>query len=1085
MEIEAKFSVPDVEIFQRLRSTQELAEYPLSAGQTKQVQDTYLDTEDRSILAAGYACRRREGREGTLITVKGLGGAEGAVHRREELELQMPAYQPPEAWPPGPARDKVLDLIRAAPLSPLFELQQVRFERVVSQDERLIAELSLDAVRLAAGEKELSFFELEVELTPQGTEEDLAALVACLQDEWKLEPETRSKFERALAFLETTSASPKDGLLTSQERAIFQQISKRDDLYGRRALALLALDEGTTQVVASERAGMSARQVRRWLSEFRHQRLSIFPQRILDEVQPEPVPLRVAAEPQRAPEEPVQPLPLDELLERYHVDQKHARHVTEHALALFDNLSPHHGLPRERRPLLETAALVHDVGMETDLDRHHIAGRDILLAHPPAGLDEQERLMVALITFLHRKRITRKKLDKLAQTTFAKLDEDARNEALAMAALVRLADGLDYSQTSSSRLGKIRQSNGFVEIEVDGAFAPVNAKRAQKKSDLWHALFEADLKFRPIPTERIERLTHQPEAPKVKISQKPPKRPGLEANDSMAEAARKTFYLHFQRMLYHEPGTRLGEDIEELHDMRVATRRMRAAYQVFGDYLDKKQMAPFLKGLRRTGRALGAVRDLDVFWEKTQHYLDTMPPDQPHDLEPLRTVWEAEREAARERMVAYLDSKRYALFTDEFGEFLQSPGAGALPVLSRDDEPIPHRLRHVVPVAVYQRLAAVWAYDEWVTKPDVPMERLHQLRIVAKGLRYTLEYFQEVLGPEAETVIDEVKALQDHLGDLQDAVVASNLLRDFLTWGTWGHKQTKDKKWFLPIEPVVAPGVAVYLAARQTELQHLLDTFPQVWARFHKPEFSQLVTLALTPLFASNHASVSTMSQEGGDMTTQPKYIVLLGPPASGKGTQAAQLREALNLPHVASGDLFRENLKNETELGLKAKAYMDRGELVPDDVTIAMVMDRLSQPDCANGALLDGFPRTIAQAEALDQALAAEGHRISIVPNIVVPDDVLVERVAGRRICRVCGEAYHVKFNPPKQPGLCDNDGGELYQRDDDKPETVRQRLKVYWDQTSPLIDYYRKQGVLVEINGDQAIDAVQTDLRAAVADV
>jgi adenylate kinase len=219
-------------------------------------------------------------------------------------------------------------------------------------------------------------------------------------------------------------------------------------------------------------------------------------------------------------------------------------------------------------------------------------------------------------------------------------------------------------------------------------------------------------------------------------------------------------------------------------------------------------------------------------------------------------------------------------------------------------------------------------------------------------------------------------------------------------------------------------------------------------------------------------------------MSTEPRFVILLGPPASGKGTQAARLREALDLPHVASGDLFRENLKNETELGRKAKVYMDRGELVPDDVTIAMVMDRLSQPDCAGGALLDGFPRTIAQAEALARALAERGHRISVVPNIVVPDEVLVERVSGRRLCRTCGESYHVRFNPPEQPGVCDNDGGELYQRDDDKPETMRQRLKVYWEQTSPLIDYYRDQGVLVEVNGDQAIDAVAADLRAAVLD-
>jgi len=217
-------------------------------------------------------------------------------------------------------------------------------------------------------------------------------------------------------------------------------------------------------------------------------------------------------------------------------------------------------------------------------------------------------------------------------------------------------------------------------------------------------------------------------------------------------------------------------------------------------------------------------------------------------------------------------------------------------------------------------------------------------------------------------------------------------------------------------------------------------------------------------------------------MAAEPKYIVLLGPPASGKGTQAARLREALNLPHISSGDLFRENLKNETELGRRAKIYMDRGELVPDEITIGMVIDRLNRPDCAGGALLDGFPRTIAQAEALDEALAAQGHKIGMVPNIIVPDDLLVERVSGRRLCRTCGKSYNIHFNPPQQPGLCDLDGGELYQRDDDKPDTVRTRLKVYWEQTSPLVDYYRRKSVLIDIDGNQSIDAVSADLRIAI---
>jgi CHAD domain-containing protein len=244
---------------------------------------------------------------------------------------------------------------------------------------------------------------------------------------------------------------------------------------------------------------------------------------------------------------------------------------------------------------------------------------------------------------------------------------------------------------------------------------------------------------------------------------------------------------------------------------------------------------------------LGAVRDLDVFWQKTQHYLETLPPERQNDLEPLRAVWGTERERAREKMNAYLDSERYIQFKKQFGEFLQTPGAGALPPFSKKGEPTPNRVRHVVPVLIYQRLAAVRAYDEWVIGEDIPLERLHQLRIAAKRLRYTLEYFQEVLGPEAKDAIKEIKGLQDHLGDLQDAVVASNLLRDFMTWGTWGHTQIKESV-ALPSEPIVAPGVAAYLAARQIELQRLVETFPQVWAQIQSPDFGQLAAEALAML---------------------------------------------------------------------------------------------------------------------------------------------------------------------------------------------------------------------------------------------
>jgi len=216
-----------------------------------------------------------------------------------------------------------------------------------------------------------------------------------------------------------------------------------------------------------------------------------------------------------------------------------------------------------------------------------------------------------------------------------------------------------------------------------------------------------------------------------------------------------------------------------------------------------------------------------------------------------------------------------------------------------------------------------------------------------------------------------------------------------------------------------------------------------------------------------------------------PLYILLLGAPGAGKGTQAAFLTEKLGIPHVASGDLFRAAIANQTELGKLAKSYMDRGELVPDDVTIAMVMERLSQPDCAGGALLDGFPRTIEQAKALEKALAERGSRLALVLYIRASEATLLERLGGRWTCRQCGAVYHERFNPPKQPGICDVCGGELYQRPDDQPETQRRRIRVYLEQTAPLIEYFKERGLLVEIDGEQDVESVRQAVEVALEPV
>ena len=213
-----------------------------------------------------------------------------------------------------------------------------------------------------------------------------------------------------------------------------------------------------------------------------------------------------------------------------------------------------------------------------------------------------------------------------------------------------------------------------------------------------------------------------------------------------------------------------------------------------------------------------------------------------------------------------------------------------------------------------------------------------------------------------------------------------------------------------------------------------------------------------------------------------PLFVIMLGAPGAGKGTQARLLSASLGLPQISSGDIFRENLKNETSLGLLAKEYMEAGDLVPDDVTIRMVMDRLSRSDCEGGAILDGFPRTLAQADALDTALAEKRMKVSLVPLLEVSDEAVISRLAGRRVCRDCQAMYHVAFSPPQVEGRCDKCGGVLYRRTDDEPETVRNRLFVYYKQTAPLVGYYFAHGVLTNVDGGREIDAVQADLLAVV---
>ena len=206
--------------------------------------------------------------------------------------------------------------------------------------------------------------------------------------------------------------------------------------------------------------------------------------------------------------------------------------------------------------------------------------------------------------------------------------------------------------------------------------------------------------------------------------------------------------------------------------------------------------------------------------------------------------------------------------------------------------------------------------------------------------------------------------------------------------------------------------------------------------------------------------------------------IIMLGAPGAGKGTQAKKIAEKYGIPHVSTGDIFRSNIKEGTELGRKAKEYIDQGALVPDELTIGMLMDRIQNEDCKNGYVLDGFPRTIPQAESLKEALSERGQKIDFAINVDVADENIINRMAGRRACISCGATYHLVYNPSKVPGICDVCGAELILRDDDKPETVKKRLSVYHDQTKPLIEYYGKTGVLVSVDGTQDLNKVFADI-------
>jgi CHAD domain-containing protein len=621
------------------------------------------------------------------------------------------------------------------------------------------------------------------------------------------------------------------GVLTKEEHTALQTWAETGSApRQRRARIILLHDEGQGNSAIAAQVGLTERQVRRWLAAFREKRMGIFPVGAVRDPEIRDSEIR-DADVEQGMAMPAAPLTIEELRARNEVDIGRANHVQSLALELFDLTADVHCLSSQRRALLGTAALLHDLGRGLDPDRPHQAGRDLILAQPLAGLDRAERDMLASIVALHHKKVRRRR-----EAALMRLPAPLQQETLALAALLRLARALDASQTQSTTISQVQAGGGWINVVVAGPAAAQDAAAAARRLDLWQRLFDVDLSF--VTEEQLAQAPLSIAFGTEPVSLPEMTSPGLLPDDPMSEAGRKTLWFHFLRMLKHEPGTRAGEDIEELHDMRVATRRMRAAIRVFGDFFEPEAIKPFNRGIRRVTRTLGPVRDLDVFEEKARRYLETLPEASRGGLDPLLEAWHAERVAAREKMLAFLDSERYRKFKQDFSEFLQTEGAGARPV--SQGVPAPYQVRHVAPRLIYTRYETVRAYE--TVLEDAQIETLHALRIDCKYLRYTLEFLREVLGPEGAAVIEEVKAMQDHLGDLNDAEVAIGLLSEFLR--DWDASQSA-----VPLsQRRSAEGVVTYMAARHAEKHRLLTTFPEAWARLNREEVRRWLALAVAAL---------------------------------------------------------------------------------------------------------------------------------------------------------------------------------------------------------------------------------------------
>ncbi len=857
MEIESKSLVMDEADFQELETLSQLGDYSFSEAVVQPVEDTFLDTKKTDLMAEGFYLRLRKeiGKDGHWLTIKSLEGFKDEVHTREEYASFLPEGVSVFECPDARIRDMILELSLGFDLLPFLKLNQKRIVRQVKLGEKHIAELSLDRVNLKSGGVEKFYNELEIELKTEGTRHDLNAIMEYLLENYNLVKDPLSKFERALLFRENL---PEKTFLSFRERAVCMQLAEQGNLFGKQARILLSLNKGLNMAELSLLLKVPEPEIETLHSRFKKERLSIFP---------------FSSNKKRSREFYFQTgssalginweniglkkWTIKALLDFYGVDEKRAEQIRTNALTVFDGLFPYHGLGKEERELLDISALLQDIGSSVSQKEKIRMGKEILLTHPLKGIKLHEIRMLALILELQSTRTRKKDLSAAFEGSNFRLPPEEENKALTLASFIRFVDlpGIGSWKFLPER---IRQVEGAVEIDIFGQNTEKAAKKAEQKSELWEYLFGTKLHFKPCKDleegDVVEKKTEKTEEVIEKKDEKDKKKQNLKfavlPEDPMSLVAWRVFSQQFARMLSLEKATWKGEDIEALHDMRVAVRRMRAAGKVFEAYLDSEKLEPHINGLRRTLGALREVRDLDVFQEKVEDYIKKLPSEHEHDLDPLFAVLAKEKEKARENMLTYLNSEKYASFKKEFSDFLSVPEAWALPATTKKHDALPNRVRDVLPSILYARFADISAYSEWVEGPQVSVERLHRLRIAAKGLRYTLEFFEDMIGEDAKTMVEELKNFQDHLGNLHDAVVAIDLLGSFLETGEWG--SVEDGKISGEKElSESAKKIEGYLEYREEELQVLLNTFPEVWEKIRKGEFIVRIASIVKSLYAS------------------------------------------------------------------------------------------------------------------------------------------------------------------------------------------------------------------------------------------